>query len=250
MKPRCLLLASLVIINITRSHIPHTLYDEQELAATHHNMSVEVGTILRVTLVSDVTVEGCLFSLDESTGTLVLMELPRAATPAAQATAVYANPNVHVINGQFVKSVVALPFDGSRLMPLPRSVLDSLPVAENGDIKKLMNKLKSELKKRQNLYHDSASIDACDTFEFFLKLYPDLKWSTDPAHLSVASASAKGADVKLVLIVSGSILLSGNADVDNHSWRRPKVVPLGKDASTDLLERISKQAQACAERFA
>lgn len=228
---------------------------------------IEVGTLVKLTLVSGSEVEGAVFSMDENNGMMILLECARKAAPASAAANVaspntadnnnnnsnktlqsFANPNMHVVNVKFVKNVEILPDSGGRLMNLPRSAVgETLPVAENGDHKKLMNKLKAETKKKTGLYHEQASIDACDTYEFFLKFYSDLKWSTDPALLDRASKAANGSEVKLVMTLSGgSILLSGNAEQDNYSWQRPKVIAVNEDSTAiDVIERLTKQADAC-----
>lgn len=210
------------------------------------SQAVEIGTHLRVTLVSGVVVEGSVFSLDDQTGQLMLTELHRPNTVGA---ATYANPNVHVINGQYVRSVEMLPDTAYMQLPPAATKRDSLPVAENGDLKKLMQKLRQETKRRTGLYHENASIDACDTFEFFVRLNPDVKWSTDPEHLRLATKAANDNDVKLVLQLSaGGVLLSGNADEGGHSWCYPKVIPTSKEVSPDLVARLTLQAQACLKR--
>jgi hypothetical protein len=207
---------------------------------------VEIGTNLRVTLVSGVVVEGSVFALDDKTGQLVLTQLPR---PGPQQSNNYVNPNVHVINGAFVQSVEMLPDNAHMLLPAGASKRESLPVAENGDVKKLMAKLRAENKRRQGMYHENASIDACDCFEFFQRTNPDVKWSTDPEHLKAASKVAHDAEVKLVLMLSGgAVLLSGNAEADGHSWLHPKVIAFGKDVSPDTVARLERQAQSCRQR--
>jgi hypothetical protein len=209
-------------------------------------MTLDVGSLVRLTLVSGVVVEGAVFSFEENTGMMVLMEVPRAKE--GNVSQAFVNPNVHVVNGLFVQKVEPLPDDG-RLLLLPRNALgDTLPPAENGDVKKLQAKFKAEHKKRTGIYHESASIDACDTFEFFHKIYPDLKWSNEPQHLDVATKAA-GCEVKLVLTINnGSILLSGNGDQAGHSWRHPKVIKASDGVADDIVGRLVKQAQACAAR--
>lgn len=245
------------------------------------NHPIEVGALVKLTLVSGAEVEGAVFSMDDSNGMMILMECIRkdtstnnnsaATSPASPSEAQnstttttttsninnnnnnkphqsFANPNMHVVNVKFVKNIEIIPDSGARLMNLPRNAVgDHLPVAENGDHKKLMNKLKAETKKKTGLYHDQASIDACDTYEYFLKFYSDLKWSTDPALLDKATKAANGNEVKLVLTLSGGgILLSGNAEQDGFSWQRPKVLAVNEESvGQDVITRLNKQAEAC-----
>jgi hypothetical protein len=211
-------------------------------------MSVEIGTNLRVTLVNGTVCEGSLFSLDEQSGMMILTALQRPQTLGA---ANYSNPNVHVINGVYVKSVAMLPDAAYMALPPPATRRESLPPAEQGDFKKLMTKLKQEIKARTGLYHEHASIDACDTFEFFQRTNPDVKWSVDPEHLRKATEAAGGHEVKLVLQLGmgGSVLLSGNAEQDGHSWQHPKVIAVSpKDVMPEQIARLQAQAHKCQER--
>lgn len=233
------------------------------------NPALEIGSLIRCTLVGDGVVEGAVFAVDENNGMIVLMEVNRRAGGASSASAQqqqsFTNPNTHILNAKFIKKVEFIgDSTGGHLMPLPRNVVgQTLPVAENGDVKKLVAKLKNEQKKRTGMYHELASIDACDAFEYFFKLNPDLRWSVEPAHLDKATramyestgekqpaaADAEAdpnATVRLVLALSGgNVLLSGNNDKAGHSWKCPKVIPLSESVSPDLVARITKMAEAC-----
>jgi hypothetical protein len=201
-----------------------------------------IGKAVSVTLVNTKSYEGVVFSYSEADGVLVLYCQPEGTSPVASPASGRESAvarGFKVINGSFITAVA--PLAGcTYTLPSGLAADASLPALEVSDYKKFAPKLREAMKKREGLYHPSATIDACEAFDKVGRVW-NVTWVFDDATLATAGVpdAENPSEPRPVLLVNKSVIVSGHAA--NATWKTPAIVSSTNSAAdASMIDRLKR----------